>query len=264
MDDEIKKNLNLAQPPSGIEGTLKYFNDLHEVQARFSRAVSDFQENIQNTLKRALEAHNEMEQKLRRALDVDFSFMAPVLQDLSQYGWYLNLGMTITDVAAVKRVLASGDENQLNQCMVLLLKEELAGDVGRLCGKHSNRSDAIEQAFKAHEAGLYYASMPVIFAQIDGLSYELTGYKFFDNDRRTYEPEIAKWVAENASTSSLESAYLSVLLDKGAFQKHRNNPNRISFTRHSILHGETTDYGTEINSLKAFSLLLFLSDMCTP
>lgn len=104
--------------------------------------------------------------------------------------------------------------------------------------------------------------MPVVFAQIDGLSYELTGYKFFDNDRRTYAPEIAKWVDAHASVSSLEEAYLSVLLNKGAFQKHRSNPNLISFTRHSILHGETTDYGTEINSLKAFSLLVFVSDMC--
>ncbi len=148
--------------------------------------------------------------------------------------------------------------------MADLIKEELIEDIGRLCKRHPNRSDAIEQALKAHEAGLFYASMPVVFAQIDGLSYELTGYKFFDNDRRTYEPEIAKWVAANAGTSSLDVAFLSVLLDKGAFQKHRNNPNRISFTRHSILHGETTDYGTEVNSLKAFSLLLFLSDMCTP
>ncbi|NLR67302.1 hypothetical protein HGH92_23560 [Chitinophaga varians] len=264
MSDEIRKSIEPAELLKGVAALEKHFAGFAEMQERISHAATEFQKMMQSSFMKAAEAHDEMVQTIRRALDVDFSYMAPVLQELSQYGWYLNLGMNVADVAGAKRVLASGDENQLNVYMAEVLQRELTGDVARLCHRHPNRSEAIEQAFKAHNAGFYYASMPVVFAQVDGLSCELTGYKFFDNDKtRNFEPQIAKWVNAHASVSSLEVAYLSVLLDKGAFQKHRSNPNLISFTRHSILHGETTDYGTEINSLKAFSLLVFVSDMCT-
>jgi hypothetical protein len=54
----------------------------------------------------------------------------------------------------------------------------------------------------------------------------------------------------------------AALLNKGAFQMHSSQQNRISFTRHSVLHGEVNDYGTKINSLKAISLLTYISETC--
>ncbi len=43
---------------------------------------------------------------------------------------------------------------------------------------------------------------------------------------------------------------------------HASQENRLPFTRHSVLHGETSDYGTKINSLKAISLLTYISETC--
>lgn len=233
---------------------------LEEFQSKITLAIRGFHENMQEVAKKATKAYDQMEQALHRIATIDFTHLSPVLMELSQYGWYVNYSFDFVDIANLKELLANLDEAEIDNFMSKLIETEIDSYIHSIGKEYPKRITAIEQAQKAHQAGLYFTSIPVIFAQIDGLSAELTGYKFFDNDRKTYEPLIAKW-ATNAGTFSIENAFLSVLLDKGAFQKHRNNPNLISFTRHSVLHGETTDYGSKVNSLKAFSLLMFLTDM---
>lgn len=155
MSDEKRKLIVPAEVLKGVAAVEKHFVEMAELRASISRAATAFQKMMQSTFMKAAEAHDEMVQTIRRALDVDFSYLAPVLQELSQYGWYLNLGMNAADVAGAKQILASGDENQLNVYMAEVLQRELTGDVARVCHRHPNRADAIEQAFKAHNAGLY-------------------------------------------------------------------------------------------------------------
>ena len=233
---------------------------LEELQNKITLAIRGFHEKMQEMAQSAAKAYGQMEQAFDRVASLDFSHLSPVLKELSLYGWYVNYSFDFINIANLKELLANCHEAAMDNLMSNLIETEVDSYIHYIGKRYSKRSTAIEQAYTAHQAGLYFASIPVIFAQIDGLSQELTGYKFFDNDRKTYEPLIAKW-ALNAGTFSIENAFLSVLLDKGAFQKHRTNPNLISFTRHSVLHGETTDYGSKVNSLKAFSLLMFLCDM---
>ncbi len=76
MDGEKNEKVNMADILSGVEAIANPLAGLHEMQERLSNAIAEFQQTMQNTFKRAAEAHEEMERALQRAMNVDLSFIA--------------------------------------------------------------------------------------------------------------------------------------------------------------------------------------------
>lgn len=134
----------------------------------------------------------------------------------------------------------------------------------KLIVRHPTRKLVLEAAFRAHNMAEYFLSTPVFLAQADGICADGTTYKLFlTNDKKHgYTPKVSEWANTKLSVS-LHKTLASALVNKGAFQLHHSVPNRIKVTRHSILHGESIDYGNEVNSLKAISLVVYLSDLTT-
>jgi hypothetical protein len=128
--------------------------------------------------------------------------------------------------------------------------------------RHPARKLPLEACFRAHNNKDYYLSIPAIFTQCDGISKDKTGFSFFKNKSESGNriPKTESWVNQSIAIN-LHKALASALTKKGAFQLHFSEKNKIDITRHSVLHGESIDYGTEINSLKAISLMIYLSDI---
>lgn len=124
------------------------------------------------------------------------------------------------------------------------------------------REKLVRSAFGAHRRGEYELAIPVLLAQTDGISVDATGGSLFRDAEGS--PLTAAYVRGIASDEFL-SAMLAPLAQKlpiNATEKQRGKvENWTALNRHMVLHGEALDYGTEINSLKAISLLNYVAGM---
>lgn len=128
------------------------------------------------------------------------------------------------------------------------------------------REKILRQAFAAHRRGDYELSVPVLLIQADGACVDLTDHHFFQKSRNSQLPEVAAHIAATQDAgSAMFLRPISLELPINASEKARERiaaergwPAWNELNRHQVLHGESVDYGTRLNSLKAISLLNYL------
>ncbi|MEV8510791.1 hypothetical protein [Dactylosporangium sp. NPDC051484] len=117
------------------------------------------------------------------------------------------------------------------------------------------RAELIEAAIRHHHAGAYEASIPILLAQIEGLSYDLVGRAFFpkrDGVEAVDDETLAGLRANIEVARPYYSADVRVRQSEG------------SLSRHGILHGRELAYDTRVNSTKALTLTLGLVEHWLP
>lgn len=142
--------------------------------------------------------------------------------------------------------------------------EIIKSEINAIAGK---RSDLIDEIFVLHQEGRYIACVPLALAQIDGICKDYYGIGFFASEPLDKENKKSKMVQKLNKT--LDDYSFSALLSKQLKFDNKNklqlikarNKNFDQLNRHNIMHGESYEYGTEINSVKAILLLDFLRDL---
>jgi hypothetical protein len=192
----------------------------------------------------------------------------------SSKGWFFGWPESLPELMAVIEKLAAIREPDVDEFMGQHYRNHLQPLTDELVGRHPNRASVIKAAVKAHnEFGTdgYFLSIPVFIAQADGLLTEIAGVKsaMMKASRNTQELQASKALREKLGTDqeSLALIHPILIMHKLDFMKSASERGRAvrtpgeSFTalnRHQVMHGESWDYGTEINSLKAFSFLAFV------
>jgi hypothetical protein len=176
--------------------------------------------------------------------------------ELASYGWFLNGDTPVAVEVALKQGKASVD-----RFMVAHLNHSWGNISDRIISSYPEREHVLSVAFKLHKDGNYIASVPLFLSQIDGIcAQNLGAFLFSDHEHRL--ERIQQQI--DVSGSSLTNAFLEVLNTKtqfGASISSRGKSKKdLAPNRNGILHGSRKhlDYGTEMNSLKAFSLLAFV------
>ena len=173
---------------------------------------------------------------------------------LATAGWYLDPEMSITDVVHFKEDLENGTIEEVNDELVEHFRCSLERIEASLCEDHPNRAHLIKEAFEAHRDGKYSLSIPALFAQADGICLDLTGYQIFTGSGLSR-------FAKRIDPEALERAYLEPLLrttpiTESSRQRRAKIP---QLNRHAVMHGESTDFQSEANGLKAVSFIHFVS-----
>ena len=132
-----------------------------------------------------------------------------------------------------------------------------------LCAAFPLRSPILREAFEAHRQARFNLSVPVLIAQADGIWHDRCKKSPFTSHRKSAVHEML--MRPDAHTAApLARALLGGKWPLARSQGKRK-PEFSQLNRHQVLHGEATDYGTEVNSLKAISFIRFcgfvLSDM---
>ena len=111
-----------------------------------------------------------------------------------------------------------------------------------------NRDRLLRLAYKDHKQGRYHASIPVVLALIDGLSFDTSKATFYNNKKNSL-------IIEN-SVAAHESGLnrLSESMNKNR-SKTQNNPLDFPY-RNGILHGRELAYDNKLVSTKCFYILL--------
>ncbi len=115
--------------------------------------------------------------------------------------------------------------------------------------KNTSRERLLNLAYEDHKHGRHHASIPVVLAQIDGLSFDMHKKSFFSNKSA---------LIVNNSVAAHETG-LQTLSKKTGKPRNKTKNNPIHFPyRNGILHGRELSYDNELVSTKCFFTLFAL------
>ncbi|MBI6603944.1 MULTISPECIES: hypothetical protein [Pseudomonas] len=208
----------------------------------------------------------EMPNRSRKAMEI-----------ASRQGWFFNwegsLQIVLTLIDNIES--AGEDQIQIDEILKQHYLQYLDSYTAQLGANHPERQTAIKAAVSAHkDLGVqgYYLSIPVFLAQADGLFSEICQTSMAMSKPRNRQTNGVKgldWVkakiGDDAQAKDLLSPLfvlheLDLLKSEGIRNAEFEQTGVLfnALNRHQVLHGEVSDYGSEINSLKAFSFLAFV------
>jgi hypothetical protein len=216
----------------------------------------------------------EAQEAIRGYLDERIK-LAKRIKVVSESGWYLPIWFI--DSLKVKDLdgLFVNDSIEFERIVTELFEETLVETIqGRLLDQFPKRSPAIISVVSSHLRKDYFAAIPLALTLADGFCKDSffidRGGKqvpigFFDLDKPKHSASTQKlksaFAVEETSIFSLLTNQLADD-DRNRHLVHEQNTKRPSqLNRHAIIHGESFDFGTYINSVKAILLLNFIADL---
>ena len=140
--------------------------------------------------------------------------------------------------------------NKANKFLIDYFKKEIESIKSKLTNDYPERKTICLEGFKAHKKKMFYASTILFLSQADGItnSQIFMGSKFREFKKKNKEHSLVN-IFDNENP-------LTVYYRK---ESHNSNYNS-GLNRHGTVHGLSLDFGTELNSYKAISLLSFISN----
>ena len=189
---------------------------------------------------------NEIPEKYRKAL-----------QRLGEEGWFLDPEMPVPLLQKIE-LLFDKHPDEMAEWLSNFFRTRLDVIEEVLIDSYPCRGRLFQQAFEAHREKKYGLSIPVFLTQADGIFWERTPERkslFIYNQRKSTCKEYVSQISDSYIRAYLHP--LSSTLPLWMTQKERGDScDRLN--RHQVLHGESVNYDTEQNSLKAISLLNYL------
>ncbi|MEX2484716.1 MAG: hypothetical protein WED10_09155 [Brumimicrobium sp.] len=189
-----------------------------------------------------------------------------ILKDLAGYGWYLDFGTDVGLPLELGAKLKDEKIEEVDSYLVNYYSNALDKIFNTLQEKHSKRKSIFKQILQSHKSGNYFLSIPAMFSQIDGICMDMTKKKFFmknKNKKDEYQHKSELIHALGNDFSEILKAFLYPIYCDTPAIAHVSILHEfpVQLNRHAIMHGEDTEYGSEVNSLKCISLLKYISDM---
>ena len=174
---------------------------------------------------------------------------------LAEEGWFFSLDMDCKMLFELKSLLEDECVDDVEHFLIGYFKEDLNSIEERIVKNFPHREIIIRSAFEAHRDGKYTLSIPTLLTQIDGICYDKTEKYYFIKFKGKPQTSIymEKLNAEDIIGSSLRVP-LTETLPINASQ-HQREDEFNSLNRHMVMHGESLNYGTEINGLKVISMI---------
>jgi hypothetical protein len=195
-------------------------------------------------------------------------------------GWYLSLLMI--DQLGARGLNEALDENTdiadsiLEQTIMELVEERLDGIEEDLLASHAKRANIIREIFALHLEGRYFASIPMALAQADGMCKDFFFTRTKDGTKRSIgffdigqKQGMKRPQAISKSLEPEPDSVLNILSSQLAKEDRNAHPlmeyrtTKLSdLNRHAIMHGESVDYASKVNSAKSILLLDFVNELC--
>ena len=255
----MERQLDALQPTlAAIEGQLDSVQPalaamaqlIHEAQRDFFGQLRTIEPLFREFGRWALEVEEAVRsRKQHSALERDVS------KKLSLLGWYISPDMVDEPLAQLAESIDSDPRIAIGKFMNYYQRKSNSIEK-ELVRDYPERKNILEDAFKAHREGRYNLSIPVFLSQSDGIFQDIFSKNLF------IRPERQDFYSELFSEpgSWLFSGFLyplSIATPMWMSEAERGK-SFSDLNRHQVLHGESVDYGSQENSLKAISLLNYL------
>lgn len=214
-------------------------------------------------------------EQVREVLEEFPNRASSAMKIASKQGWFFSLQDSLGGAVTLERALHAADSSDVIDDLMLRHHEE-SWDMyeQQLAQKYPERIGAIKAAINAHQHFSpqgYFLSIPVFLAQADGIFSEMAGIPSAIGKVKGKDLIAGTaWVEEQIGNDDdarkmlfpiLELYELDILKSTAKRQSKEIETGETfnSLNRHQVMHGEVSDYGTRINSAKAFSFLIFIS-----
>lgn len=180
---------------------------------------------------------------------------------LTSRGWFFDPEMPLSRYWKAEQLVSSGDAAGADRLMVQHFEGRLDAIELRLCERLPRRAGKFRNAFAAHRRSEYDLSILAFLSQADGISKELRGGHFFLRDRKTARPQTASY-AESSSENVFDQIVHLALVEELPIKQQMSKIACVAqptLNRHAAMHGESLDYDTKENSLRALSLLNYVA-----
>ncbi len=195
--------------------------------------------------------------------------LAEKIPFLSNESWFIHVG----DMEWFLELASSAEDQELLLVEVeRLYRRDLSKIAENLKASYPNRAKLIADAVEAHRQGQFTLSIPVFFAQADGIVAEINKVLFSEKQANLHRfsslaaaQANAVQLSDDDGMTRLEHALWGHPFAEfpiGYGREKRQAKGYTGINRNTVLHGEACNYGTEINSLKAFSLLACVASLC--
>lgn len=168
----------------------------------------------------------------------------------AKYGWYIPRFIKMKIAFHILELFEEEKTEEANKILIKYFKQNLKEIQADLIRLHPDRTNIINEAFLAHKKRLYFSSTILFLSQADGIcdSIIFTESKLKKLKNKKESHHIVNVLLES---NSLTSYYNPITKNSNFFS---------DLNRHGVVHGVSNDYGTELNSLKALSLLSCVDD----
>lgn len=264
---EIYANIGRSLAPMAQmqEEVLKSIKPLVDIQKQNQLMLQEFAKSAQNILKPLENFRFNLENLIGPAF-LEFTKNLATLPErtrkslmvLAKHGWYFDPEMPFAGIRELENALEKGDIDAVNQELIEYFSERLSEIEENIKKKFPARASILESTFNAHRRKEYALSIPVFLIQADGICFDLINKQLYSKRKNT--PVVAEY-AETITTDVFRSALLYPLTQPLPVSASANErPAEFNdLNRHQVIHGETTNYDTEIHSFKAISLLNYVS-----
>jgi hypothetical protein len=178
---------------------------------------------------------------------------------LAKNGWYLDVNLSLPTLYRLAAEFTSGDIDEANNALCEYFESRVDDIESSLISQLPERSRLFYSAFNAHRREEFALSIPVFLSQADGICQKLTGKQIYGRNGRGIPKIAAKLLA--ADLSPFVVSMLTPIIEPfpiGASPEERAEMGYI-LNRHTVLHGESTDYDTRLNGCRAISFLVYVS-----
>lgn len=230
--DYQKQLQEFLQPfPDARDWLTTYQEEQREQFQHWRSLLDDFSRQIQ-----------EMPARLRAQLAV-----------LMERGWCLDPEMPHSWGMDLAEAFESGEEAEAQVWLIDYFRDRLEEIEKAMIQRHPVRASIITEAFTAHREGRYSLSIPVILAQAEGVVQDKHKRQLFSRKAKLNLKEVLASLPDDDSRRIFMAAFCADIpltrntdLLPAGFD---------GLNRHAVLHGTDPNYGTEVNGLRAVSIL---------
>ncbi|HWI83836.1 hypothetical protein [Ramlibacter sp.] len=192
-------------------------------------------------------------------LRIPVELRASVLE-LANRGWFFDPNMPLPSMWQTKTLIETGKGDEADAVMATHFEDRLDEIEAQLSAALPARVRMFKSGFAAHRRGEYNLSILMFMAQADGVCAELRGGHFFLKDRNG-KPQPAAYAEGFAGNFMDEIAHLALFEDLPIRDRMARwlAGGATGLNRHGVMHGESLDYDTRENSLRAISLLNYVA-----
>ncbi len=202
-------------------------------------------------------------QGIGRAVERSTELLRERIASIVQQGWFIDEDMTLVSVRELERAFSSGQFSTAEKILIDYYRGAGEDIVARVCSKAPHRAGLIRDAWGAHKDGKYTLSIPVLLLQADGIVADRRkGRQLFS---KSPEKSIAGLI-KAAPKGSSDWVFLAAYEKDSPFSKNTDQlPKGFDgLNRHEVLHGLSTSYASEVNSLRALSALGYVDFVLAP
>ena len=229
------------------------FCAIAEQITRTAQMIQNASVGMQAVLRTATEGMSRLPELIHRQ-NQEFAFLMPWL---AAHSWYFGMDMPLSSMGQLSRLVRAAEYGAVDAALTDWHRQHAQSIITRIAERFPNRSRVLTAAFVAYLTGDYLLSIPTFLAQADGVSYDYLSENFFRT--QLWQQRLQDFMQE-ANLMEFSSVMVSPLYEPGLLRTSTDRLPQMKgiLNRHQILHGLTSNYGTEINSLKCIGLLDYL------